>query len=832
VALPIGDMTIYPLADNAARVRIAKEVPTQYQELVYTNSHKEPVYKTYARDGSVYVIMKKLKIVIDKTTGNIRYYSPDGKNILSEAGRAIQPSVVQNVKTYAVQQSFVSPQDEHLFGLGQFQDGFLDVRGLMRRLTQVNTQISIPFIVSNKGYALLWNNYGLTEFNPSEDKITLNKTSEGGAREEINVTTSEGGKKVIREQNQFTATLNIQHAGRYAILMDVCNKMAKKHYLEIDGKKVIDLNNYWLPPTSSAFVTLTAGRHELKAELTKDDAPVIYYKEVDDKTTFRSPVSDGLDYTIFAGTPEQTISTYRTLTGGTPMMPSWALGYIHCRERFHSQDEIITTAAKFRALNIPVDVMVQDWQYWGKYGWNAMRFDEQYYPNPALLTSKLHAMNMKLMLSVWAKMDDKCEVGRIMAENHYFIPNTTWIDFFNPKAAQTYWKYESSRLLQPSQIDAWWQDATEPENDDIAGRRIMNGTTPGEIYRNVFPLFVNKTVYEGCRKDDPSRRTMILTRCGFSGIQRYGVAMWSGDVGNDWDSFRRQLTGGLGLIASGMPWWTYDAGGFFRPDNQYADPLYHERMIRWLQAAAFLPLMRVHGFVTNTEFWNYGPKVTDMARNTIAWRYRLLPYIYSETAKVSFKGSMLTRPLIMDFASDKQALSQKYEFMFGPSMLIAPIVEESPKAWNVYLPDNTAGWYDYWNNSRYDGKQTVSVPVTMSSIPVFVKAGSILSLGDVKECVSKTLGGDYEIRIYPGADAVYTLYEDEGENYNYEKGRYATIPIRWKDSTRLLTIGDRNGSYAGMPAARKLKVTVLGRPVKNIMYKGKAITVNCGNLSK
>lgn len=270
------------------------------------------------------------------------------------------------------------------------------------------------------------------------------------------------------------------------------------------------------------------------------------------------------------------------------MIPKWALGYIHCRERFHNQNELLETATRFRAERLPIDMIVQDWQYWGKNGWNSMSFDSDNYPDPKQMTDSLHKLGMKLMLSVWSKIDRNSEVGKQMATDGYFIPETEWVDFFNPEAAEAYWKNFSTRLV-PLGIDAWWQDATEPENDDLKGRMICNGKYPGEIYRNVYPLFVNKTVYEGLLKDNPGKRPFILTRSGFSGIQRYGTALWSGDVGSDWESLRRQITSGLGLQAAGTPWWTYDAGGFFRPSDQYTNPDYIQCMLRWIQTSVYLP---------------------------------------------------------------------------------------------------------------------------------------------------------------------------------------------------------------------------------------------------
>ena len=435
---------------------------------------------------------------------------------------------------------------------------------------------------------------------------------------------------------------------------------------------------------------------------------------------FRSPVADGVDYTVFVGSPDEIIATYRELTGECPQMPEWALGYIHCRERFHSSDEILQTANRFRSENLPVSMLVQDWQYWGKYGWNSMRFDEAFYPDPKALTDSLHQMGMKLMLSVWSKIDKNSEVGQQMLAANYYIPETDWIDFFNPEAAAAYWKNFKERLL-PLGIDAWWQDATEPENDDLLGRKVNNGRWRGEQVRNVYPLLVNKTVYEGLVA--AGKEPMILTRCGFAGIQRYGSAMWSGDVGNDWETFRRQITAGLGMQAAGIPWWTYDAGGFFRPQKQYTDSAYIERMLRWIETAVYLPLMRVHGYMSNTEPWNYGQEAQTIIANCLKERYQLLPYIKRCAKAVSEQGSTLMRPLVFDFAHDAEALKQKYEYMFGPALLISPVTEPGVTTWRTYLPKHPGGWTDYHTGKYYDGGQYVETPVTKAYIPVFVRVG-------------------------------------------------------------------------------------------------------------
>ena len=613
-----------------------------------------------------------------------------------------------------------SPKDEYLYGLGQFQDGFTNIRGLSRRLTQVNTQISIPMLLSSKGYGVLWNNYGLTEYNPCGSQLKLERQQGEGKAEVVNVTSTEGGKQEIRKRHRFVATLDVKAEGDYALLLDVGQKMARRHHLTIDGQEVIYMQNLWLPPTASTIVHLTKGQHTVTANLSEGDSPVLYYQQVKDQTVLRSPLSEAVDYTVFVGSADEVIATYRHLTGNCPQMPSWALGYIHCRERFHSSQEILETARRFQQEQLPVSMLVQDWQYWGKYGWNSMRFDEDFYPNPKALTDSLHQMNMRLMLSVWSKIDKRSDIGQQMERDGYYIPGTDWIDFFNPSAAAAYWHHFKERLL-PLGIDAWWQDATEPENDDLLGRRVNNGKWSGEQVRNVYPLLVCKTVYEGLV--DAGKEPMILTRSGFPGVQRYGVALWSGDVGNDWETLRRQISGGLGMQAAGIPWWTYDAGGFFRPGNQYTDSAYIERMLRWIEISIYLPLMRVHGYMSNTEPWNYGPEAKAIIADCLKERYRLLPYIEQCAKAVSAKGYTLMRPLVFDFADDQEALRQRYSYMFGPALLVNPVTEPGVTTWHTYLPKNKDGWTDYRTGRHYDGGQYVTTPVTKAYIPVFIRTG-------------------------------------------------------------------------------------------------------------
>ena len=820
-----GKIILTPLDDNAVRIKYVEGEMRQMPELVYLDQAATKIAcKVKQSDGVKSFRLERMVVYVDERSGEVRVDDLQGKNLFIADKHELKRATIMGEPTREALLSFHSSEDEYLYGLGQFQDGYLNVKGLTRRLTQVNTQISVPFIISSKGYGVMWNNYGLTNFNPAENQVKLVRSTEVGKKETVNVTSTEGGRREVRQDNRFVAKVNIPEDGEYAILLDVGQKMARRHNLDIDGKNYINLRNVWLPPTTSVIVSLKAGEHDFAATLEAGDRPSVYYKKVDNKTTFHSPVAECVDYTVFVGNADQVISSYRKLTGNTPMLPKWALGYIHCRERFNTQAELLATADRFRAEGIPIDMIVQDWQYWGKYGWNAMRFDEGRYPDPAQMTAKLHEMDMRLMISVWSKIDHNAELGKEAAAKGYYIPGTTWIDFFNKEATEFYWKNMSERLLQPYAIDAWWQDATEPENDDLAGRRINNQKELGDRYRNIYPNLVSQTVYEGLRKDDPQRRGMIFTRSGFSGIQRYASVLWSGDVGHDWQTLRYQISAGLGFNAAGLPWWTYDAGGFFRPYDQYTNKTYIEQMLRWVQVSTFLPLMRVHGYTSNTEPWNYGAEAQKVITDYIKLRYRLLPYIYSQVAKVSFDGSTLMRPLVFDFAHDKRALEQDVEYMFGESMLISPVCAGGVNEWQTYLPEHDAGWYDFWSGKRFNGGEQVTTSVSIERMPVFVKGGSILPIGEERQHVGEKSDAPIEIRVYPGRDAQFELYEDEGDNYNYEQGAYSIIGFKWDDKKQILSIANRQGEYQGMPQSREFVVTMNGTK-QVIKYVGKRVTV-------
>lgn len=817
-------LTIRPMAESAMRVHCAKEAAVESPSIVLLQPASTPAFKVSQNAATVVLATSRMKAVFDRQNGALHFTDGFGHTFLSEipSTRRLDQTAVQGEATFEAEQAFLSPPGEHLFGSGEFQDGFLDIRDLPRRLTQVNSQIAIPFLLSSKGYGILWHNYGLTDLNPANERVVLTRSSVGNETS-ADVTTAEGTRHVVRSEADFEGSLEIPRGGRYAFMLDVGQKMARRYHVEIDGKTVIDFSNFWLPPTTSWFGDLTAGHHVIRVIGQQDDQPILFFRPSADRTVLRSPVADAIDYVVFAGPAlEEVIATYRQLTGPAPLLPIWAYGYIHSRERFHSSQEILDTATEFRRRHLPLDLLVQDWQYWGKYGWNAMRWDEQYYPDPAGMIDRLHGMNVKLMVSVWSRIDPETEVGKQFTEKGYYIPGTQWVDFFNPAAASLYWKNFSERMLSLG-IDAWWQDADEPENDDLTGRTTFAG--PGERVRLLYPLFVNKTVYEGQRRDAPNKRVVILSRSAFVGQQRYASVTWSGDVGNSWESFKRQITAGLGYTASGLPYWTTDAGGFFRPGpGQYTDPAYHERFLRWFQFATFSPLQRVHGYQTDTEPWRYGDKVEGEVRRYLDLRYKLLPYIYSQAAAVSFHGSTLMRPLVMDFAQDDQALTQRYEYMFGPAFLVAPVLEEGPVRWPVYAPLTAGGWYNFWTGAAVPAGTTTDIDAPLERIPVLVRAGSIVPIGPAEQYAGEKPSSDLEIRVYPGTDGDFTLYEDEGTNYNYEKGMLSTIHFHWNDKKRELSIERRSGQFPGMLQSRQFKIVAMdSSSVRQVLYDGKQI---------
>ncbi|WP_026475238.1 glycoside hydrolase family 31 protein [Alkaliflexus imshenetskii] len=837
VSLTQGTLGIFPVADNAVRINYSEQPVADLPEFILNTDYVIPDFRVTESRGKIVVSVKNMSVEVDKKTGNLVYLDNLGNAFLSEkaGSRKILPDSVMGEACVFVEQTFNSPHNEAIFGLGQFQDGNYNLKGVTRRLTQVNSQIAIPFIYSSKGYGLLWHQYGLTDFNPADNFITLEKQEEAGNGESnmAEVTTTAGTQLVAQDQSLYTGRFVVPADGEYSIFLDL-GDMGNRHYVVINGNPIIDQTNMWLPPTAGALVKLEAGEHEVQLVCKADNKPALSWKIKENTTTFRSPHAQKIDYVVFYGpSADEVIATYRQLSGEVPMLPKWAYGFWQCRERYASARQLVETVKEFRKRNLPMDVIVQDWQYWGSKGWGVPQFDETHYPNPSGFISEIHDLNAHFSISIWSNPDINSELGREYQKNNHFIPNTNWLDYFNPATRKAYWNTLNENMFVHG-VDSWWMDAVEPENDALRG--VTTHIGPGDFYRLIYPLLVSKSVYEGQKAVSSDKRVCILTRSAFSGQQRYGVINWSGDVGGTWDEYRRQIVAGLNFSITGLPYWTTDIGGFFRPGHsQYTDKNYHELLTRWYQWGAFNPIFRMHGYQSETEPWKYGQTVEDNIRKMLNLRYRLLPYIYSEAWQVSSNGSTMMRPLVMDFREDASALEQPYQYMFGKAFMVAPITESGIVNHYVYLP-KSAGWYNFWTGERFTGEQTVNVDAPLDIIPLFVRAGSIIPMGKKMQFSTEKPAEELEIRIYEGADGEFVLYEDENNNYNYEAGSYSTIVFSWDNASKILAISERNGAFQGMLTERRFNIVMVSE--KNglginesdmydstVVYNGQSINV-------
>lgn len=836
IQLSQGRLDIIPLSDKVINIKWEKDNLKEEREFILINKLPVPAFKFIETAQTLKLSTGAVNVMFDKKTNVIDYSNNTGKIFLSEkaGSRKLTPDSILGNPCYIAELSFNSPENEYLFGLGQFQDGHYNLKNITRKLIQVNTQIAIPFLYSSKGYGILWHQYGLTLFNPADNVIKLSKKdTASGKKKDVEVTTTSGTQRVTRLQALYTGNFFVDRDGDYSMMLDLGN-MESRHLLIVDGKPQIDQSNLWLPSAASKIVHLRAGNHTAQVLCKSTNIPKLSWRFANNETTFRSPNAKELNYVVFYGKDaDNIIANYRSLSGNVPMLPLWAYGFWQCRERYTSGNHLVQTIEEFRKRNLPVDVIVQDWQYWGKYGWGVPKFDEENYPNPDQFIKKLHNLNAHFSVSVWENLDKKSVVAKDYLAKNLYIPNSPWIDIYNPEAQKTHWNALNKNLFSFG-VDSWWMDATEPENDALTGKQTYFGL--GDFYRLTYPLFVSKAIYDGQRNTNPQKRVVILTRSAFAGQQRYGTINWSGDIGWSWDTYKRQIVAGLNYSLTGMPYWTTDIGGFFRPGRtQYDDKTYHDLLIRWFQWGTFSTIFRIHGYQTETEPWKYGEKVEANMRKMLNLRYRLMPYIYSQAWQVSKYGSTIMRPLVMDFSNDTNAIKQAYQYMFGNAMLIAPVTEAGILDMNVYLP-KAAGWYDFWTGKRFNGGQFIKINTPKDKIPVFVKAGSIIPMGKPIQFTGQKLMDTLEVRVYKGDNAEFSLYEDEGDNYNYETGKYTSIPFKWNEKIQTLTIGTILGSYYGSLTKRIFNIVFVNKSngtgieesdlKKVVEYTGKNITIN------
>ena len=759
-------------------VHIVKGQPTK--SLVIT-SKPEQVEVTH--QGNTWK-SSELIVKYDPTMMSFSFYTAKGRLLLREQGWS---TIRQNLNDFQVSQTFLLDKDEAIYGLGTIQNGKMNRRGEHKRMEQSNLEDFQNVLQSIKGWGLYWENYSPTQFD--------------------------------------------------------------------------------------------------------DDA---------NGMTFTSEAGSGIDYYfMYGGSADGVIAQMRHLSGDVPMFPLWTYGFWQSKERYKTAAETESIVDQYRALQVPLDGIIQDWQYWGSnYLWNAMDFLSEDFTTGPQLIQNVHKKHAHFMISIWASFGPQTQQFRELNEKGLLLPIETWpqsglshiwpprmdypsgvkvYDAFSPVARDIYWKH--LKRLYDYGTDAWWMDSTDPDFFNPRESDYEHPVTGGtwRSLRNAFPLETVRGVYESQRKEysltSPltSKRVFIMTRSAFAGQQHYGSNMWSGDVNSSWDMLRKQVPAGLSFSLTGNPNFNTDIGGFFcnayntrGPGSAPRNPQFQELYVRWMQYGLFCPVFRSHGADAPREIWQFGQKgepVYDAIEKQIRLRYRLIPYLYSIAWQVTSNNESYLRPLFSDFAQDRRVWDIADEFMFGRSILACPILdpqyteekivrtdamtgwdrknEEGGKRkeeaemieWTAsktatkYLPKGTL-WYDFWTNQTYKGGQTLTLQTTLDRVPMFVRAGSILPLGPEMQYVGEKPWNNLEIRVYPGANGSFTLYEDEGDSYNYEKGAYSTITFDWNDKSRTLTIGERKGSFPGMLTSRQFTVVWPDGTTKQTDYQGQTIKIN------
>ena len=713
---------------------LEKEIPARQDFLITKTSWPKTDLSLHTEDAKVVTIStSRLKIEVTRADSSIIFYDAAGHKLTQENTRTLTPVEVNGEKTYHSER-FTNMWDtqEAFYGLGQHQAGVWNYRGEAVDLSQDNTNISIPMLLSSNGYGIFWNNGSRSRFN---------------------------------------------------------NRFVHAFYLSSEAADAVDY------------------------------------------------------YFIYGPDFDKIVSAYRDLTGSVPLFGKWAYGYWQCKNRYSSQHELENVAQKYRDLHFPLDNIVQDWFWWNVMGDPVFNKN---YPDPPAMVDSLHKNHVHLMISVWPYFRPGSPVYEDMDKRGFFIDRTkaggfhpagmALYDAFNPEARKYYWNLMDKALFKIG-ADAWWLDTTEPETEGRETNIVVTDKVAignGARYANEFPLLTTTAVYQGQRAASDQKRVFILSRSAYAGEQRNAAAVWSGDVDPNWETFRRQIPAGLNYSVSGLPYWTTDIGGFVSANPD--DPAYRELYVRWFEFGAFCPIFRAHGTRTTNEneLWSYGPEAQKTLLAYDRLRYRLMPYIYSLAWMTTSSNYTIMRPLVMDFRADTRAQNIGDQFLFGPAILVNPVTEPAATSRHLYLPQ--ALWYDFWTGAAIQGGRAVDAPAPIERMPLYIRAGSILPLGPDLEYAAEKPADSIELRVYRGANGSFTLYEDENDNYNYEKGAHATIPLSWDDANHVLTIGDRIGTFPGMLQTRTFRVVFVAEkhgtagettanPDKSVQYSGKKITV-------
>lgn len=878
------------------------------ESLVTTYKQKIDVkWSLFASKNELTIKTKTLTAIINRSTGAVCFNDARGRKILNEKpinGRRFQQAVFDGRRCYHLMQTFQTAADDAWYGLGQHQEGIVNYRGQQVSFFQNNTEVAVPFLISNKNYGILWDNYSLTkagDVRPLQPLTALqlfSKTGEAGWLTASYANNKQNPQEIITERAEdninmeFLGDSKIQLPSKFTPATgmvtwqgSIASYISGLHQLQftfggslkiwIDGKLVLDhWRKAWNPAPALIPVKLEKGIKtgiKIQWEPEGDDSYISakwqepLSKEEQNSFSFSSEAGKQIDYYfIYGNNMDEVISGYRDITGKAPIVPKWALGFWQSRERYKTQEEILNTVDEFRKRKIPIDNIVLDWSYWKEDDWGSQEFDKTRFPSPDSMIDVLHKKyNVQIMISVWPKFYEGISSYKEFDKNGWLYKRniadsqrdwigkgyvSTFYDAFNNNARKGFWDLLNKKLYSKG-IDAWWMDASEPDilsNVSPEKRKVqMSPTALGSAaeYLNAYPLQNSKGIYEGQRSTDPDKRVFLLTRSGFAGSQRYAASIWSGDIGATWRDMKNQIAAGVNFSMSGLPYWTMDIGGFVVPEkfeNPDAESLeeWRELTTRWSQFGAFVPLFRVHGQYPYREIFNTASEDHPAYKSFLYYdklRYRLLPYIYSLAGAAYHDNYTIMRGLPMDFESDTAVLNINDQYMFGPSLLINPVYEYKQRNRKLYLP-KCAGWYDLYSGKFYAGAQKIKADAPYERMPVFVKAGSVIPFGPELQYTSEKPADTITLNVYTGADASFNLYEDEGTNYNYEKGAFSIIPIKYNEATRTITIDKRKGRFDGMLATRTFRILWVSKdkpetlnadaqPVTTITYEGEKIKV-------
>lgn len=894
-----------------------KDFSTEKSLIVVPRQDKTD-FKVEEQDGEVVVKTSQLSAIVSKATGEVRFTDAAGKQILAEDHRSFTPVEVEGTKGYTVRQSFLSADDEALYGLGQHQADEFNYKGKNEELFQYNTKVTVPFIVSNKNYGVLWDSYSLCRFGDPRDYSQLgavfklyDKQGKEGALTGTYVPAGKtGAETLVRRED----SLYFEHLDRAARLSKVINlpegfpfmgsKVTYEGEIEpaesglfrfilyyagytkvyIDNELVVPerWRTAWNPNSYKFAVTLEAGKRvPVKVEW-EPDGYVSYCglrvlnpvpAEEQNKLAWWGEMQNEIDYYfVYGDDMDDVVSGYRSLTGKSQIMPKWAMGYWQSREKYNTREEVLSTLREFRNRQIPIDNIVIDWLHWKQDSWGSHEFDPARFPDPKGMVDSIHALNARVMISVWPKFYATTEHYKEFDEKGWMYQQAIkdsikdWVgpgylgsfyDAYDADARKLFWK-QMEEHYYPLGIDAWWMDASEPnvrDCTDLQYRKDLCGPTalgPSAKFFNAYALMNAEAIYDGQRGVEPDKRVFLLTRSGFAGLQRYSTATWSGDIATRWEDMKAQISAGLNFAVSGIPYWTMDIGGFC-VENRYVEGQaefdktgrenadykeWRELNTRWYQFGAFCPLFRAHGQYPFREVWNIAPQGHPCYNSIVYYtklRYNMMPYIYSLAGMTHFNDYTIMRPLVMDFTADANVNNIGDQFMFGPALMAAPVYEYGARTREMYFPA-TCGWYDFYSGRYVAGGQMLTVDAPYERIPLYVREGAIVPYGPDMQYSDEKPAAEITLYVYAGQDGAFTLYEDEGVNYNYEKGQYATIPFAYNEAEGTLTIGDRTGEFPGMLKERTFRVVKVSKDTPQpfdlrangitVKYDGKSQTLS------